>query len=174
MSENRSKPELIEPDVERDAPISLEWINGDAGRETLVNMGNLPESITATTLEAERQRVRDFLEADNQRTWMIKVGDNIVGATWVDLKATEYLAAPAVHIMIGDASVRGDGVGSEAIQAVISKLRAEGNRTLYSRHLSSNEAAAHLLEKQGFENDGEAYQDADNLLWQNMKLRLIK
>jgi len=32
--------ELVPPDVERDAPISLGWLEGDEGRNTLRLMGN--------------------------------------------------------------------------------------------------------------------------------------
>jgi len=168
------KPELVAPNVERDAPLSLEWINGEEGRETLLKMGNTPDSISTTTLEAEQQRVRDFLESDSQRHWMIKAGEKVVGATWVDLEPSEYLPAPAVHIMIGDPSVRGQGVGPASVEAVINLLREEGeHEVLYSRHLMSNEPAARLLAKLGFEDYDELYQDADGLVWQNMRLRLL-
>lgn len=165
------RPELVVPDVERDAPLSLEWINGEEGRDTLLRMGNTPDSISTTTLEAEQQRVRDFLETDTQRTWMIKVGEKVVGATWVVLEPTEYLPAPAVHIMIGDSSVRGQGVGSATIDSVITLLREEGKYdVLHSRHLADNEAATHLLAGLDFEDEGDVYQDADGLAWQNVRL----
>ena len=54
--------ELVQPDIERDAPISLEWLEGDVGRNTLRLMGNTDENNKPSTLEAEKERVQGFLE----------------------------------------------------------------------------------------------------------------
>lgn len=172
MSEDTPKLELVAPNVERDAPLSLEWVNGAASRDTLLKMGNTPDSIVTTTLEDEKQRTRDFIESDTQRTWMIKTGEKIVGATWVDLEPSEYLPAPAVHIMIGDPSARGKGVGHETIQAVLNLLNEKGQETLYSRHLATNEGATKLLAGLGFSPIGEQYEDKDGLVWQNVEVNV--
>jgi hypothetical protein len=165
--------ELIQPDIERDAPISLEWLEGEMGRNTLRLMGNSDEQNKPSTLEAEKERVKGFLESNDQLTWMIKFHEKIVGTVWVNLNANEYLPEPSIHIMIGDPTCRGLGIGLNTIQSVIEYLRTDDRfETLYSRHLVNNKIADSLLSTVGFEDLGKEYQDADGLAWQNEKLNL--
>ncbi len=165
--------ELVQPDIERDAPISLEWLEGDVGRNTLRLMGNTDENNIPSTLEAEKERVQGFLESDDQLTWMIKFQDKIVGTVWVTLGEHDYLPSPSIHIMIGDPSSRGHGIGLNTTQSVIDHLRSTGQyETLYSRHLVDNGAAGNLLSAAGFEYFGDEYKDTDGLAWQNEKLDL--
>lgn len=42
---------------------------------------------------------------------MIRANDKTLGTVWIELEPTEYLAVPAVHIMIGDIDYRGRGIG---------------------------------------------------------------
>ena len=73
---------LIEPDVKRDAPLSLQWLSGEAGGATLTLMG-VPETEIATpTLEIEKQRIRDFLTDTDQLDWMIEYKGTVVGSIW--------------------------------------------------------------------------------------------
>ncbi len=164
---------LVAPDVERDAPISVQWLEGAIGRDTLKLMGNTDENNKPSTLEAEKERVRDFIASKDQLNWMIQFKDKIVGSVWVSLKPTDYLLAPSIHIMIGDPAARGQGVGSQACSAVIDHMRKEGSYDyLYSRHLVKNTPANNLLKDLGFENLGEQYSDSDGLSWQNVSLGL--
>ncbi len=174
MDEVTTTIELVEPDIERDAPLGVLWLEGELGHSTMLLMGNPPEAIEPTTLEKERQRVKGFIESETQKTWMIRFENRIIGAIWLDLEPTEYLpGAPAVHIMIGDPSCRGKGVGSKAISEVISNLRRQGeHHTLYSRHMVANNAAKNLLTSLGFNKLGESYVDNDQLQWQNVSLKL--
>ena len=160
---------LIEPDVERDARYGVDWLSGEVGKKTLLSMGNAPEEIGAPSLETERQRVKDFIERPDQLNWMIELDGSVVGSVWVDLEDTEFVKSPAVHIMIGDESARGRGVGSQSVDAVLQYLADEGHESIYSRHLASNNAAKNLLFDLGFIQSGDTYTDKDGLVWQNVE-----
>ncbi len=165
--------ELIEPNIERDAPIAVRWLEGDIGKTTLRLMGNSEADIKTPTLEEEKERIKGFLESEDQITWMISLHDKPVGAVWVNLKPTEYLAAPSVHIMIGDTDARGHGVGGNTIDAVMDYLRGTGDyQELYTRHLVSNVPAGKLFEDAGFSTLGESYEDDNGLSWQNAQVSL--
>jgi RimJ/RimL family protein N-acetyltransferase len=165
---------LVEPDIERDAPVAVTWLDGDIGRNTLRLMGNTEENNKPSSLEEEKERIKGFIESTNQLTWMISLSNKVVGAIWVDIKPTEYLLGPAVHIMIGDPEVRGHGVGTNSTDAVVEYMR-ELHRypRLYSRRLTSNEVAAGLLEKSGFSDLGNPYTDSNGLEWQNAQTELL-
>lgn len=163
--------ELVLPDVERDAAPSVAWLEGASGRETLALMGNTEADNRPSDLKTEQARIRSFLESTNQITWALRYHNQTVGAVWVSLEPTTYLPAPSVHIMIGDPAVRGKGLGSAALQAVISYLKTKYSLA-YSRHLSTNSGSKKLLEKLGFEPMGPSYEDADGLKWQNLSRRL--
>lgn len=161
---------LTIPNLEADPEISLGWLAGEAGRETLRLMGSTEANNRPSTLKDERQRVRDFITSTKQRTWSLRYGGKTIGAIWVNLKPTEYLGAPSLHLMIGNPAERGQGIGSAATQAVIELLMKEGRyEMLYSRHLVGNTGSTKLLAKTGFANDGGQYQGADGLPYQNVK-----
>jgi RimJ/RimL family protein N-acetyltransferase len=164
--------ELLTPDVERDAPVAVKWLEGDVGRTTLKLMGNTDAENKPSSIEEERARVQGFLDSKNTLNWTISFRGKPVGAVWVDLEPTEYLEAPAVHIMIGDPDTRGHGVGQNSLQTVTDYLRQTGYHDVYSRHLIANEAAAHSLARIGFENHGKNYSDENGLNWQNMHMNL--
>lgn len=173
VSTNREDLKLISPDIERDAPLSVAWLAGDVGKETLRLMGNLPEDIKPTSLELERQRVQDFINSDEQLTWMMELDGKVVGSIWVHTTPTEYVNAPSLHLMIGDPSSRGRGVGKDSCRAVIEELRRTNSyKTLYSRYITDNKSSAALLASLGFEASGEIYVDKDGLEWQNVLLDL--
>lgn len=164
---------LVPPDVERDAPLGVQWLAGEAGRVTLKLMGNTDEQNKPSTLEEEKERVRDFIENTNQLNWMIQFKNSIVGSIWVDLVASEHLPAPSIHLMIGDPNARKHGIGTDACIAVIKYLKnTEEYRTIYSRHLVINIGSAKLLNILGFENNGSTYSDSDGLVWQNVELHV--
>lgn len=163
---------LVEPDVERDAALGVQWLQGETGRDTLRQMGVAVRDNLSTDLAKERDRVGDFVSNPDQLNWMIQYDCKVVGSIWVDLKEKEGLPAPAVHIMIGDPGARGKGIGSTSMESVISYLDSKGYSTVFSRHLANNNRAAKLLEEQGFEDMAESYLDQEGLTWQNMKLKL--
>ncbi len=162
--------ELVEPDVERDAALGVEWLHGELGHNTLSLMGVPDYDNKPTTLEAERERVKGFIENKDQLNWMIQYDGKVVGSVWADVVEHEGLPAPSVHIMIGDPDMRGRGVGLAAMGSVLEFLESQGNKTIYSRHLTENERAKALLESFGFEDAGDTYTDNDGLEWQNVQL----
>jgi len=161
---------LIEPNVERDAALGVAWLNGELGRTTLQSMGNGREAIAAmlpATIAQEQARVRDFLERDDQLNWMIEHEGHVVGAVWADLAPKDGLPAPSVHIMIGEPNARGKGLGTATIRRLLEYLEQQGNETVYSRHLTTNQPAGRLLKSLGFTELGKPYQ-RDSLEFQNL------
>lgn len=172
LETNNPHIHLVEPDVERDAPISVGWLEGDLGRDTLRLMGVSAHENEPSTLNQEKERVEGFIANEEQLNWMISYDGKIVGSVWADLQATDELPGPSVHIMIGDSEVRGKGIGTASISAVIEHLRQRNTETIYSRHLLDNEGSKHLLNSLGFNNLGEPYTDKDGLEFQNVSLEL--
>lgn len=164
---------LVRPNVGRDAPFGMRWLEGKEGRKTLRLMGSTDQENKPSTLEEEKQRVRGFITATNHITWMMLYEGRVIGATWIDLEDNEYLAAPSAHIMIGNPDIRGKGVGSATFAVLIARLEEQGHEAyLYSRHLPENEAVTKLFLKVGFEDYGDIYQDSDGLSWQNVRYKL--
>ena len=163
---------LIKPVVERDAPLGVQWLQGAIGHETLSLMGVKPQDITDSSLVKERKRVQSFIDKTDQLNWMIDLDGKVVGSIWADMTATEYLPAPAIHLMIGDTNARGQGVGTASMQAVVQYLHERGFARIHSRHLVKNNGAAELLHRIGFANEGARYNDLDGLQWQNVVMQL--
>lgn len=171
---NNPNVQLVEPDIERDAVFGVEWLEGEIGRSTLSLMGVANKDNQASSLDTERERVKGFIENDNQLNWMIQLDDKIVGTIWVDLKPTKDVLAPAVHIMIGDPESRGQGVGAASTNAVVDYLKQQGEEKIYSRVLVKNTVASKLLEDNGFRSLGDIYTDSNDLQWQNVVLSVQK
>ena len=168
-------PELVltNPVPDRDACFALSWFEAESGRDTLLKMGNAPDEITEPSLEGELATLKEFLTLENQgkqKTWMLRHGETTIGAAWIDLVKNHEVEAPSVHLMIGNPSFRGKGIGKAVINTMITYLKKNGNDTIYSRHLVSNEAVTGLNRSLGFVPDGESYVDENGLEWQNIKL----
>jgi RimJ/RimL family protein N-acetyltransferase len=168
LQTNNPDVSLVEPDIERDAALGVQWLEGELGRATLTSMGVAEKDNKPTTLENERERVRDFIEGQDQLNWMIEYKGKIVGSVWADLKQVGNVPAPAIHIMIGDPDVRGKGVGFAATSKVTEHLEDQGFKNVYSRHLTKNNGASGLLRSLGFTELSEPYTDEDGLEWQNV------
>lgn len=163
---------LIMPNIERDAPTSVTWLEGDQGKETLRAMGVPEKDIIEPTLEGEEERINTMIESTHHIAWMIEQDGDVIGVAEVELEPTEYVDAPALSVMIGDPWERNKGVATTVLRSVIDWLHAEYENTfVYARHRSSNEASAQVLLKLGFEDDGAPYKDQDGLVWQNVVLR---
>jgi len=160
---------LVKPEIDRDAQLGVEWLEGELGRATLSSMGVADADNKPTTLQYERERVKNFIEGQNQLNWMIQYQGRVVGAVWADLLQAGNLPSPSIHIMIGDADVRGRGVGFAATSKVAEYLEDLGHKTIYSRHLTKNSGAAGLLKSLGFTNLDTTYLDDNGLEWQNVK-----
>lgn len=168
------KPEvkLIEPDVDRDAPLGVYWLADPHGRYTLKMMGVPDKDNRPSTLAEETQRMHQFIENKDQYNWMIEDSNQVIGTIWVDLLPAHGQQSPSLSIMLGDPEVRGGGIGYSVSLSVIDYLRSLKYSTLHSRHLVENLASKSLLEKLRFTNDGQSYFDEDGLHWQNVKLIL--
>jgi len=167
---------LVTPDPDRDAPFAHEWFSGENGRDTLLRMGNTDIEIKPSTLDGEREVIEEFLqlERDNtQLTWMLRYDKKTIGAAWIDVVENHGVRAPSVHLLIGDTSMRGKGLGKATmlglIQYVKDAMKAE---YVYSRHLTSNVSVRALNQSVGFIDDGSSYVDENKLEWQNVKLAL--
>lgn len=171
LQTNNSDVMLVEPNIKRDAALGINWLAGDLGRETLALMGVTAEHNKPGTLEVEQTRIKDFIENPKHLNWMISYKNQVVGAIWVDLEPTDQLPAPSPHIMIGDPSVRGKGIGTAAMASVVGFLQKKDHKIIYSRHLSGNTSAAALLHDMGFAPYQKPYEDEDGLVWQNEILR---
>lgn len=168
LATNNPNIHLIEPDIERDAPLGVQWLEGEVGRRTLTLMGVTDENNKPTTIDQERERVKEFIEKNGQLNWMIAYQGGVVGSVWADLEPTKYLRSPSVHIMIGSPEMRGKGVGLAATSAVVEYLHKQGYEQIFSRYLLKNEASKSLLARIGFHETGVPYTDEDNLEWQNV------
>ena len=164
---------LVMPVVTRDSALSVRWLTGGQGRETLQMMGVPDDRIAPASLEEEAARIASFVERADQYNWMIELDGTIVGAIWVDLQPSVMLAAPAVSYMVGDPSARGKGVAGASLAAVTDFMSGEGFITLHARALVTNAASARVLFRAGFACAGDPYIDpGDGLFWQNFVVRV--
>jgi RimJ/RimL family protein N-acetyltransferase len=163
---------LVMPVVSRDAPLSVRWLAGDQGRETLRMMGATEELIVPATLDHEIARIASFIERQDQYNWMIECEGDVVGSIWVELRPTPVLAAPAVSYMVGATEARRKGVARAALDAVAQFIFRQGFTCLHARALVINYKSAALLSRAGFTRLDESYADPDDgLHWQNFVLR---
>lgn len=166
--------ELVPPNPDRDAPFALAWFDSPHGKDTLLKMGNSESEIETPTLDGEKSTLEEFiqLERDNKQiTRMIQLHGKTIGAVWIELEDTEYVKAPALHIMIGDPNSRGTGIGKKVMETMIHYAQTELQADLiYSRHLVSNHIISKLNSHLGFKNDGDSYAEKSGLVFQNVKL----
>ena len=173
MQPNRSDIQLLEPNVERDAPFALSWFERPEGHATLISMGNAESEIESPTLEGEKETLREFITLEKngkQITRMIVVDNKTIGAVWIELFENHGVKLPSVHIIIGDPDYRGKGIGKSAMKAAIDYSKKLKFKTIYSRHLSTNAPVSKLNDSLGFKNDGRPYKDENGLLWQNIRI----
>ncbi|MEO5690880.1 MAG: GNAT family N-acetyltransferase [Candidatus Saccharimonadales bacterium] len=168
---------LVKPIPARDAKFAYEWFKSSYGKDTLLKMGNVEDEIREPSLKAELARLEDFLKLEKegkQITWVIRSENSTIGAAWINLYESNGVKAPSIHLMIGDHSYRGRGIGKATMAAMVNYLQKTGEETVYSRHLVSNETVRALNRSFGFILDGQPYLDNDKLEWQNIMLRLPK
>jgi hypothetical protein len=120
---------LVMPVVTRDGALSVLWLTGVQGRETLRMAGEPDDRIGPASLEEQAARIGSFIDRTDQYNWMIELDGMIVGAIWVDLQPSAMLAEPAVSYMVGDPSARGKGVAGSGGRADLAELRCPGRLT---------------------------------------------
>lgn len=167
---------LVNPEPDRDTPFAMEWFAGEAGKRTLQLMGNADAEIKTSSYEKEHAIMEEFLDLEKtgqQLTWAMRYQDKTIGAVWIELFDTAAIPAPAVSIMIGDASVRGEGLGAATVTSVLYYLRAETAHTkAYARHLLDNTASKKMLSQLGFVDFGDSYEEKNGLKFQNVVIDL--
>ena len=139
-------------------------------------MGNAEHEIDTPSLESEVTILKDFIaleEKDEQLTWMINFEGKVIGVAWIELLENHSVKSPSVHLMIGDKSYRGRGIGRATMQSLISCIKNNIlSEYIYSRHLKSNKVVASMNQGLGFKVDGHSYVDENGLEWQNVKLTI--
>lgn len=114
-------------------------------------------------LEESRQQLTWFIIADNQK----------IGIAAIHLVDDGDVPAPSVTIMIDDEVRRGHGIGTGVIKEMIKYTYCNlPTENLNARYLIANKGAEKFLKKQGFEKDGDVYDDDDGQKWQNVSLSL--
>ena len=174
LNTNDIDVKLVFPNVERDAPRSVEWLSGEIGNSTMLLMGNSEKDADNIVnmpndqkLIEEQNRVKEFIEKTDQLNWTIQFkGKKIT------------LKGPSPHIMIGDIEARGKGIGPKATQAVMDYLLRDGEySTIYTRARTNNRRIINMLtspeSKYIFKEDGSPYTDGDGLEFQNFKYEVI-
>src|SRR5262245_29102045 len=136
---------LVMPVVTRDSALSVRWLTGAQGRDTLRMMGVPDDHIAPASLAEEAARLASFVDRTDQYNWMIELDGTVVGAIWVDLQPSAMLPAPAVSYMVGDPSARGKGAAGASLAAVTDFMSGEGFTTLHARALVANDASARIL-----------------------------
>lgn len=172
---NHRNLELLKPDIERDAPFALSWFVRPEGKDTLLRMGNAEHEIPEPSLEAETDRIKEFiqLEAESKQiTRMISVDGVTIGVVWLELIETRGVKPPSLHIMIGNSDYRGMGIGKIAMLEAIDLAKNKGYKVIYTRHLTNNTEIKKLNDSLGFVDDGDPYTDNNGLTWQHIKLNL--
>ena len=163
---------LVAPVVARDSALSVRWLSGSQGRDTLRMMGVPEGEIRPPGLDEESARVASFIARPDQYNWMIEFGGRIVGAIWVDLEPSPMLAAPAVSYLVGEPSARGHGVAGAALAAVLDFMSGQVCPTLHARVLVTNAASARVLLRAGFADVGDPYLEHGNgLIWRTFVRR---
>lgn len=166
---------LINPNVDRDAPIATKWMQGSVGQQTQRSMGIPPQDIHEHTLAESRDLFEDFISTQDEIVWVIQYKGKIGGVIEVGMNrniAPEE-QSPSLSIMIGDVSLRGKGVGSRAMRRVIEYLFAEGYPEVNARYLIDNDASRAMNKSVGMQETGRSYVDEDGLEWQNVRVQAI-
>lgn len=162
---------LIEPNINRDALLGVDWLSGEKGRETMRLMGVNLDTFHEPTIVEEKARVEEFLTKTDQLNWMIEQNGKVVGSIWVHTEPKDRVQAPAIHMMIGDPDARGGGVGSASFKAVLDWfINDQHPPYVYSRYISGNKGSANLIAKFKFQKNGEVRPDKDGIEWQNVRL----
>lgn len=106
----------------------------------------------------EWERFRTWWEGlENVREWLVMVRQS---GTWRDVGVVRLLeldtAVPEIGVYVGEIPLRGEGVGTEAVEFALGWLREEAYDAASARILATNEASIEFFEAIGFERVGPA------------------
>lgn len=162
--------QLIEPDINRDPPIGIQWMSGVEGEKTQRLMGIAPNDIHEHTFAEEVELFKNFISTDDEIVWMIEYQGKIIGIVEVGTKIPPEENGPSISIMLGDASARGKGIGKRVMTRVIEYLFSLGHVEVTARYIEGNSASEAMNVSLGMQKVGQAYVDEDGLKWQNVRL----
>jgi RimJ/RimL family protein N-acetyltransferase len=135
----------LRPLSESDALTSYRWRN-DA--EVWKFTGSRPT--TVVTVELELEWIRKVLARPDERRFAICVGDQ---QTYVgNVQLTHITSRDAeLHLFLGERTVHGQGVGTEATRMLLEHARSLGLEQVYLSVHRENVSAIRAYEKCGFE-----------------------
>ena len=165
---------LIKPDPKKDALVTVKWLEGVGGQETLRYMGILVDDNFKPDVKSEVKRLKTMAKSKNEYISMIEHKGVIVGTVEIWTVQYDGVPAPSISIMIGSPHTRGHNIGSQVIQATLAIIKNLGYDTAYSRALLSNSSSCGFFAKNGFEKTGLVYDDIEGLIWQNYSKNLIE
>ncbi len=165
---------LIKPNPKKDAPVSLLWLKGEHGRETMRLMGCIVPEGFEPSLKTEIKRLKLMAKSKNEIIRMISYKGRIVGALEIWRVQYDNVPAPSISILIGNPAMRGLRLGSKILASIERILSEIGNEIAYTRTLLSNVSSTDFFQKNGFVKAGSPYSDEYGLIWQNYQKILNK
>lgn len=164
---------LVAPNPKKDAHVSVLWLKGEHGRETMRLMGCIVPEGFEPNLKTETKRLKLMSKSKNELIRMISYKGSIVGSLEIWRVQYDYVPAPSISILIGNPAMRGLRLGTK-ILATVEKLLSEiGDEIAYTRTLLSNVGSTDFFEHNGFVKNGAPYADESGLVWQNYQKNLI-
>lgn len=160
---------LANPRPKKDSRVSVGWLEGDAGRQTLRLMGCLVEEDFKPSIKEETKRLRAMLKSKSAVIKMIEYRGQVVGQIEIWLKQYDRVASPSISILIGSPLMRGQKIGSLVLGAIHDIIASLGYERSYGRALMASSPSNDFFTKNGYTKDGRPYSDDDGLLWQNYK-----
>lgn len=167
-----SELSLIEPNPKKDATVSLLWLKGEHGRETMRLMGCIVPEGFEPSLKTEIKRLKLMAKSKNELIRMISYKGSIIGALEIWRVQYDHVPAPSISILIGNPAMRGLRLGSKILSTVEKILSDIGNEIAYTRTLLSNVGSTDFFERNGFVKIGAPYSDESGLIWQNYQKKL--
>lgn len=147
--------ELVHPNVERDAQISLSWLKASKIRPLMRLMNVRIDDNYQPNITDEIARITNFIERQDQIVWMIKRSNAVIGSIWADIVRTDHLEPPVVCLMLGNENSRQSGVGKLATTGVLNFLSGEGYEKAYAGAvLVNNTPAINMLNSLNYQKFG--------------------
>ncbi|MBP9812982.1 GNAT family N-acetyltransferase [Candidatus Saccharibacteria bacterium] len=158
---------LVNPRPKKDSRVTVGWLEGDIGRQTLRFMGCLVEEDFNPSIKEETKRLRAMLKSKSAVIKMIEYQGQIIGQIEIWLKQYDRVASPSISILIGSPNMRGQKIGSLILGAIHDIIRNLGYERSYGRALMASSLSNEFFIKNGYLRNGRPYGDDDGLLWQN-------
>ncbi len=140
-----SQPELAQ------AAIMLTWASDSDTMDMLAAPDSEPLRDKAN-LETEIERIKGFEVNDTNITWTILYQNRLVGQVWIDIDETSTDRRTGhISTIVGDKTVRNNGIGLAAKSAVLDWAFTDGNFTAINAWcLTQNKISEQSLKSLGF------------------------